>query len=211
MLSMSTLFANLPRMSETATRPYHHGNLREALLDRAEAILRERGVAELSLRELARDAGVSHGAPRRHFEDRQALLDALALRGFGRLGAELSAAAGGRAGYETRLARTASAYVRFATRDAALLELMFAGKYRDPAGRLHDAADEAFAAVLTLIVDGQQQGRIAGSEPLTPGMALFAMLQGVASLANGGMLGGIDLDTATANAITGLMRGLAPR
>jgi AcrR family transcriptional regulator len=198
-------------MSETATRPYHHGNLREELLDRAEAIVRERGVAELSLRELARDAGVSHAAPRRHFDDRQALLDALALRGFARLGAELSAAVAGRAGYQTRLARTASAYVRFATRDAALLELMFAGKHREPAGPLHDAAEEAFATVLALIADGQQQGQIAGSDPHTPGMAFFAMLQGLAAFANGGMLGDIDIDTATRNAIRGLMKGLAPR
>ena len=57
-------------------RPYHHGNLRQALLDAAERTVRERGVEALSLRELAREVGVSHGAPRRHFPDRQALLDA---------------------------------------------------------------------------------------------------------------------------------------
>ena len=59
-------------------RPYHHGNLRQALLAQAERTVRERGVQELSLRELAREVGVSHAAPRRHFPDRQALLDALA-------------------------------------------------------------------------------------------------------------------------------------
>ena len=75
-----------PRMS---ARPYHHGNLRTALLEQAERTVRERGAQALSLRELARDAGVSHGAPRRHFPDRQALLDALAEAGFVRLGAEL--------------------------------------------------------------------------------------------------------------------------
>ncbi len=57
--------------------------------------MRERGVQELSLRELAREVGVSHGAPRRHFPDRQALLDALAEAGFARLGAELRAAVDG--------------------------------------------------------------------------------------------------------------------
>ena len=97
-------------------RPYHHGNLREALLEQAERTLRERGVEALSLRELAREVGVSHGAPRRHFPDRQALLDALAEAGFERLGAELRAAADG-AGedFEPRLRATAAAYVRFAT------------------------------------------------------------------------------------------------
>ena len=64
-----------------SSRPYHHGNLREALLVQAMTTLREGGVEALSLRELARAVGVSHAAPRRHFPDRQALLDALAERG----------------------------------------------------------------------------------------------------------------------------------
>ena len=72
-------------MTATA-RPYHHGNLRPALLGAAERAL-ARG-RELSLRELAREIGVSHAAPRRHFADKQALLDALALDGFERLGGE---------------------------------------------------------------------------------------------------------------------------
>lgn len=62
-------------------RPFHHGNLRAVLLDEAGAVVRESGVGGLSLRDLARRAGVSHGAPRSHFVDRQALLDALAERG----------------------------------------------------------------------------------------------------------------------------------
>ncbi|WAP58220.1 helix-turn-helix domain-containing protein [Streptomyces sp. S465] len=61
-----------------SVRPFHHGNLRAVLLDQAELVLRERGIDALSLRELAREAGVSHGAPRSHFIDRNALLDALA-------------------------------------------------------------------------------------------------------------------------------------
>ena len=105
-----------------ADRPYHHGNLRAALLAQAEQTLREHGLDGLSLRELARQIGVSHGAPRRHFADRQALLDALAETGFARLGEQLRAAAES-AGedYEARLRATATGYVRFAIRDAALL------------------------------------------------------------------------------------------
>src|SRR5471032_1050231 len=123
-------------------RPYHHGRLRTALLAHAEKTVRERGVEAVSLRELAREAGVSHGAPRRHFADRQALLDALAESGFQRLGAELRAAIEG-AGedFQARLAATARAYIHFATRDAALLELMFAGKHRDPTGSLAITAE----------------------------------------------------------------------
>src|SRR5204863_4666658 len=121
-------------------RAYHHGNLRTALLEQAERSVREHGVERLSLRELARQAGVSHGAPRRHFADRQALLDALAEAGFVRLGAELREAVDAAGSdYEARLRATAAAYVRFAVHDAALLELMFAGKHREQqSGALHD-------------------------------------------------------------------------
>src|ERR1035437_9150796 len=86
MVSMTTSFARLESVTE---RPYHHGSLRTALLAHAERTVRERGVQDLSLRELAREIGVSHGAPRRHFPDRQALLDALAEAGFARLGTAL--------------------------------------------------------------------------------------------------------------------------
>src|ERR1700730_13911612 len=115
-----------------AERPYHHGTLRTALLAQAERTVRERGVQDLSLRELAREVGVSHGAPRRHFPDRQALLDALAESGFERLGSELRAAAAA-AGeeFQARLHAIAAAYIRFATRDPELLELMFAAKHQE--------------------------------------------------------------------------------
>ena len=61
---------------------YHHGNLREALLERAAEVIAEDGIAALSLRALARDLGVSHAAPRAHFADRRALLAELAKEGF---------------------------------------------------------------------------------------------------------------------------------
>jgi AcrR family transcriptional regulator len=73
----------------------NHGNLRATLLDAAERSLRRYGADQLSLRELAREAGVSHAAPRRHFPDRQALLDALAEAGFARLDAQLREALAG--------------------------------------------------------------------------------------------------------------------
>jgi AcrR family transcriptional regulator len=82
----------------TAACPYHHGNLRAALLDAAECSVEEQGAEQLSLRELARAVGVSHAAPRSHFPDRQALLDALAERGFDRLAAAMRGRHGVRIG-----------------------------------------------------------------------------------------------------------------
>ncbi|WIA99546.1 TetR/AcrR family transcriptional regulator [Curtobacterium sp. MCBA15_012] len=109
-------------------RPFHHGNLRAVLLDEAVAALRESGVEGLSLRELARRAGVSHGAPRSHFVDRRALLDALAVLGFERLHDRVQQAIAGSDGLRDRFRRVAHAYVDFAVEDAALMELMFEGK-----------------------------------------------------------------------------------
>ena len=192
-----------------APRPYHHGNLRAALLESAEQTLNEGG--ELSLRELARQVGVSHAAPRRHFADKQALLDALAEDGFERLGAELRGAMDSAGeGFDDRLRAFAHSYVGFATEHAALLELMFAGKHRPGAAdSLRQAADRAFDAPLALIADGQADGEIVGGDPQDVGTVAFAAFQGLASLANAGML---EPDDATvAAAVERLVLGLRPR
>jgi AcrR family transcriptional regulator len=191
-----------------AERPYHHGNLRTALLEQAEQTVRERGVQELSLRELARAVGVSHGAPRRHFPDRQALLDALALAGFERLGAELRGAMDS-AGedFQARVQATATAYIRFATRDAALLELMFAGKHQQPSEELQQAAESAFAVMLELIEQGQREGALDSGDPERVGLVLFATIQGIAALVTGGMVAVEQLDELVADAIAHFLRG----
>ena len=191
-----------------ADRPYHHGNLRAALLEQAERTVREQGADQLSLRELARQVGVSHGAPRRHFPDRQALLDALAESGFERLGGELRQAldAAGE-GFEARLHASAAAYVRFATRDAALLELMFAGKHREHAGALDEAANRAFAVLLDVILQGQAEGVLEPGDPERVGLVLFATMQGIAALVTGGMVDEDQLDGLVDDAIRHFVRG----
>jgi AcrR family transcriptional regulator len=195
-----------------AERAYHHGNLRTALLEAAEETLRERGVQALSLRELAREAGVSHGAPRRHFADRQALLDALAGAGFERLGAELRAApAAAGEDFESRLRAIAAAYIRFATEDAALLELMFAGKHREGAGELAEAADRAFAVMLELIDEGQREGVIEHGEPKRVGLVLFATIQGIAALVSAGLVESGEVDELVADATERFLRGARGR
>lgn len=189
-------------------RPYHHGNLRTALLERAEEVLRERGAQALSLRELARDVGVSHGAPRRHFPDRQALLDALAEDGFARLGAQLRAAVD-EAGdeFEDRLRATARAYVEFATRDAALLELMYAGKHREESGPLHEASERTFLVLLELIAQGQDVGAFEPGPPERVGLVLFATIQGIAALVTAGLVQPEQLDELVSDAIANFLRG----
>ncbi|HTW05414.1 MAG TPA: TetR/AcrR family transcriptional regulator, partial [Streptosporangiaceae bacterium] len=173
----------------TGPRPYHHGNLRAVLLAEAERTLRDHGVDQLSLRDLARQAGVSHAAPRRHFADRQALLDALAEAGYLRLGDELRAAIGTTADdFPARLRAAAAAYVRFATRDAALLELMFAVKR----GQHSAAVDEAFGRLFTtfddLLREGQRAGEIQPGDPDRVRLLLLASVLGIAALVTSGSI-----------------------
>jgi AcrR family transcriptional regulator len=89
------------------SQPYHHGELKPALLAAAAQLLDEGGAALISLREVARRAGVSHNAPYRHFADRDSLLAALAEDGFRELGRRMDAEAGG-------LAALGQCYVHFA-------------------------------------------------------------------------------------------------
>ena len=151
----------------TAARPYHHGNLREALLRAGEQALEAGGAQNLSLRELAREVGVSHAAPRRHFPDKQALLDALALNGWERLGAALATAvADAGDGFDARMLGLARAYVAFATRHPALVELMFATKHADDASpELAQAGERAFAPALATVADGQAAGAVVAWRP----------------------------------------------
>jgi AcrR family transcriptional regulator len=191
-------------------RSYHHGNLRAALLESAERTLRRRGAGELSLRELAREVGVSHAAPRRHFADKQALLDALAEDGFERLGRELEQAmAGAGDSLGEQLGAFARAYVRFATEHATLLELMFAGKHRDES--LRAAADRAFAPALALFVRAQAEGQVVAGDTEQVGLVALATLHGLAALANNGMLGDAELDEVVGVAVERLVLGLRPR
>ncbi len=188
-------------------QPYHHGDLRAALLDRAAEHLRTGTVADLSLRALARDLGVSHAAPQRHFPDRRALLDAVAEAGWQRLDADLAGAdPGAGAGVRARLLALGRAYVRFATGEPALLELMFAGK---AAGDSHDGP--GLAAPFAVVTDAQVRGEVRPGDPATLAPALWAALHGVAALAVGGVLPGADVDALLVQTADTLLDGLRPR
>ncbi|POX48747.1 TetR/AcrR family transcriptional regulator [Streptomyces sp. Ru72] len=166
-------------------RRYHHGDLRAALLTRAEETLRERGPAALSLRELARDLGVSHAAPSRHFKDKQALLDALALTGFHRLAQTMTAALEGTgASFAERLRAGAHAYVEFATANAALLDLMYAIKHTPEASEELGAASQRWIAQMeNLIAEAQRRGEVRDGSLESVGIGVFSTLHGYASLA----------------------------
>ncbi|BCB79961.1 TetR/AcrR family transcriptional regulator [Phytohabitans flavus] len=126
-------------------RSYHHGDLRRALLAAAAEAIAESGPAALSLRDLARRAGVSHAAPAHHFGDKAGLLTALAVEGFNRLADALDASRA-----ETgSLLEAGVTYVRFAVENRAHFEVMFQPSLYDRDDPEVDVARQRAGAALS--------------------------------------------------------------
>lgn len=153
-------------------RSYHHGDLRNALREAARNILEEEGLGALSLRAVARKAGVSHAAPYRHFPNHEALLVELALEGFAELKEEIVAAGTGPGLVADRVSDIGGAYMRFVARRPALARLMFGAQLpnRDSFPQLGTAADAI----------GNEIGTALGDTAL--GLAVWAAVHGLAML-----------------------------
>ncbi len=193
---------------------YHHGDLRAALVERATDVVATSGVDELSLRELARDLGVSHAAPSRHFTDRQALLNAVAVEGFNRLGAalETSSPADPSTPFADSLRAHAKSYVRFAVTNPSLLTVMFAAKHRrEPPPEIVRAAERAFAVPFRLIAEAQERGEVVAGPIDDIGTAIYATMHGFATLMAGGLLDQPDWPRSLSQTMELLVQGLRPR
>ena len=115
-------------MRQTAVadnRPYHHGDLRRALIDAARRLLETEGPNALSLRAVAREAGVSPAAPYHHFKDKGELLDAVAHEGWDLLNELMTAARASQTSVRDKLTSLGVAYVRFARDNPALYRVMY--------------------------------------------------------------------------------------
>lgn len=159
----------------TASAPvkrYHHGDLRNALLDAARALLEEGPLADLSLRAVARRAGVSHAAPYRHFPNHEALLVELALEGFAELRNGIAAVANAQGAESDRIAKIGAAYMRFVAKRPALARLMFGPQLpnRERFAELTSAADSI----------GTEIGAALHDPAL--GLAVWAAVHGLAML-----------------------------
>jgi AcrR family transcriptional regulator len=138
-----------PRARASEDTPYHHGALRDALLEAAERVLERDGLAGLTLRAVAREAGVSHAAPTHHFDDLTGLVSELAAIGFRQFNAAMAAAgaAAGAAPVEKAMA-PAKAYVAYAQAHPGMYGLMFRAERLDMTRpSLHEAASAAFAGL----------------------------------------------------------------
>jgi AcrR family transcriptional regulator len=124
-------------------RAYHHGDLRNGLLEAARAILEEHSLSALTLRAVARKAGVSHAAPYRHFPNHEALLVELGVEGFQELRQYIVEAAKIAGPESDRIANIGAAYMRFVAKRPAVARLMFGSQLpnRDKFPALGHAAD----------------------------------------------------------------------
>src|SRR5579862_5022704 len=155
---------------------YHHGDLRAALLTAALELLDESGETDLSLRAVARRAGVSPAAPYRHYADREALVSAVAAIGYAEL-AERLAAAHPSPSTPDQLASAAVAYVQFALERPALFRIMFG----EPCDRDNDERVAAAGAV-SLYVREIAGRSFPGADPEALATAIWALVHGLAFL-----------------------------
>ncbi|WP_405182297.1 TetR/AcrR family transcriptional regulator [Nocardia sp. NBC_01377] len=170
---------------------YHHGALRDTLMDACLRLIDTEGIAAVSLRRVAREAGVSTGAPYHHFADRAALLAALSTRGFELLAAELTATRAAATGDPMdTLAALAAAYVRFAREHPAHFRLMFRPELSQPEKHPDTivAADAAFALLTDAIADSVAAGLLPAAKAEILGLTWWGIGHGLASLWTDGHL-----------------------
>ncbi|HET9610957.1 MAG TPA: TetR/AcrR family transcriptional regulator [Acidimicrobiales bacterium] len=197
---------------------------RERLLQAARDVAASEGLEGLTLRAIARRAGVSHGAPLRHFPTLAALLAAVAADGFARLIAavdaalaeadEVAAARGDRLGARQRLAAAGHAYVRFALADPGVFTVTFRPERVDvtDAGYQHHGM-ASFRQLVDLVEAAQAEGWQAGERPEVLAAAVWAHVHGVAELTLHGALPGVVGDGAAGRVLalsTALTLGIDP-
>ena len=215
-------------------RSYHHGNLKQALLDASLELIRTSGPGGFTLREVARMAGVSHNAPYRHFRDKEELLAELAAEGFRRLTVAMVKAAdsttvkadgsptvksdGTTSGAMDRFRASGRGYVEFALAHPQHFAVMF-----EPAEgcavnlQSQQEGERAFATLVGYVQACQEEHLLPPGDPLPYALLAWSMVHGVAKLAISGRLplppkGVLDFaDAATAALTTGIANAFAPR
>jgi len=196
-------------------RGYHHGNLRQALIDAARALIGEKGAAGFTFAEAARAAGVSAAAPYRHFRDRDALMADVATQGFERFEAVLAKAWNeGKPEPMIAFHNLGRAYLRFAKSENAYYTAMFeSGLSPDTTPELREAGDRAFG-VLRGAAETLCAQLPAGKRPpvLMVSLHIWSISHGVASLFGRGDAGRrklpMDADELLESAVLVYLNGL---
>lgn len=169
-----------------ARRGYHHGNLREALLEGARQLVAERGPQGFTLTEAARRAGVSPSAPYRHFKDREEVLAELCRRGYSLFGQRLQAAASGTRNAAEALRRMGPAYLAFAREEPGYYAAIFNFQPEELAGEAEkDSPLEALTGTIGALLPGEAGA--AGHNPRLVALQVWALSHGVAMLERAGL------------------------
>jgi AcrR family transcriptional regulator len=164
-----------------------------ALLDAVDAALREGAVSSLSLRDVARRAGVSHASPAHFFGNKAGLLTAFAVRGFQSLAAAVlgEVVASSPQDGPSTLAAIGRGYVRFAIAEPSLFEVMFRADVLDVRDvALTDATQSAYALLISTVEQCAREGALTGRDPAVVAIAAWSMVHGLASLWTSGWLAG---------------------
>jgi len=180
------------------TRAYHHGDLRAALLDEAAAMIAEAGTESVTMRALGDRLGVSRAAAYRHFEDKDALLVAVAASGFRRLSERLQKiGAGAPQSSLDRARRMGEEYVRFALENPAHYRLMYGKEAmgRQNLPELRDAGSDLFEQLVEVIRAYQESGGIKRQDPRAQAYVAWSAVHGLASLLiEGQIMSTVDVD-----------------
>jgi len=177
---------SVKKPSRAAASPYHHGDLRRALIDAALALAAEGGPSAVSVREAARRAGVSPGAPFRHFDSREALMTAVAEEAQQRFRAEIEAALAGAVaeGPLRQLKLLGMAYLRWAMRNPAHFEIISTGRWFDHDAAVEVSRDNADAIALSeqLLAQAAASGQLRSVDLKATQIAGRALVYGLARM-----------------------------
>lgn len=191
-------------------RGYHHGNLREVLIEAARRLISERGPAGFTLSDAAKLAGVSPAAPYRHFKDRESLLTEVARLGFVKLGEALGRATAAAGHGPEAFFAMGRAYLAFAREEPAFYAAMFNTGLHVPPGS--DQTQERAGFGLLEQAIGKALGLADGPARHDAAVLVYALTHGLASLSAPGAIavpGGLqDPDRALRRGVGALLRGL---
>jgi len=200
-------------------RPYHHGDLRRAIVKAALEILSETQSLEISLRELARRAGVSHNAPYKHFADKRELLAAVSTAGFEALTERMSDELVTHRNARVRLFAMLRAYIHHGVENPALYRLMFGGYLSSPDDArpaIERAAAEKTKALLSRLIVAGALGRAIPNTPRNERriagaiLACWSLVHGLTMLLADGLVGPRKKSDELGNRVVqGLLDGLA--
>jgi len=199
MFPVSTYILYDSLMNAQAAKPYHHGDLREEILCAARRLLEENNIASLSLRAVAKEVGVSHTAPYRHFKDKESLLAGIAGLGFGEMISQMSQAVelhpGDPAG---QLQEAGQRYLKLVMENPQCAQLMFGNVLPcdDTYPDLKESGDSAFDSVKSIIEEGQSLGVFKAGDVELLALTAWSAIHGLSLLfISGHVEGAVSLPT----------------